>query len=105
MRAVLIQNALDSMVNRCRRCQNAAGHCLSNELRLNDQLDLNLVDICLANALQILCKSLLCFQKFGRLTDYSKIAKNLTGKVLNVQIRIVYLTKFSTDFNNLGLQI
>ena len=36
---------------------------------INDQLDLNLVDICLDNTLQILCKSLLCstqkLPKFG----------------------------------------
>ena len=34
-----------------------------------DQLALNLVDICLANALYMLCKFLLCFQKFVRLTN------------------------------------
>ena len=39
-----------------------------------DQLALNLIDICLGNTLQILCKSLLCFAKIGK-TEYSKISK------------------------------
>ena len=34
-----------------------------------DQLALNLVDICFDNTLQILCKSLLCFAKLGKI-DY-----------------------------------
>ena len=39
-----------------------------------DQLALDLVDICIDNTLQILCKSLLCFAKIGKI-DYSKFAK------------------------------
>ena len=33
---------------------------------INDQLALNLLDICLDNTLQVLCKSLLCFAKLVR---------------------------------------
>ena len=32
-----------------------------------DQLALNLVDICYDNTLEILCKSLLCFAKLGKI--------------------------------------
>ena len=39
-----------------------------------DQLALNLVDIFLVNTLKILCKSLLCLAKIGKI-DYPKIAK------------------------------
>ena len=42
---------------------------------INDQLVFSLVDICLDNMLLILCKSLLCFAKIGKIDDYSKIAK------------------------------
>ena len=41
---------------------------------MNDQVALNLVDICLYDTPQILCKSLLCFAKIWKI-DYSKIAK------------------------------
>ena len=36
-----------------------------------DQLALNIVDICLRKTLQMLCKSLLCFAKTGKI-DYFK---------------------------------
>ena len=40
-----------------------------------DQLAFNLVDICLYNMLQILCNSLLCFAKIGKIDDQSKLPK------------------------------
>ena len=40
-----------------------------------DQLTLNLVDICLNNTLQILCKSLLCFSQMGKVNYTQKSPK------------------------------
>ena len=34
---------------------------------INDQLALNLVDICLDNTLHVLCKSLLCFSNIWKI--------------------------------------
>ena len=51
--AILIQNAFDCMISRCRRCQNAAGHFFPVNNDIN-KLALNLVDICLGNSVQIL---------------------------------------------------
>ena len=42
---------------------------------ITDQLAFNLVDSCLDITLQILCNSLLCLAKIGKIDDYSKIAK------------------------------
>ena len=39
------------------------------------QLTWNLIDICLDNMLQILCKSLLCFAKIGNIGYTQKSAK------------------------------
>ena len=36
---------------------------------ITDQLAFNVVDICLANMLQILCNLLLCFAKIGKIDD------------------------------------
>ena len=68
------------------------------------QLALNLVDICLDNKLQILCKSLLCFAKIWKI-DWSKSAKIWLVKFCMFNFKIVYLAQFSTDFNSLDLKI
>ena len=56
-------------------------------LVINDQLKcaLNLVDICLDDTLQILCKLLLCSTKFWK--NYFKILKNFACKIINVQLQ------------------
>ena len=69
-----------------------------------DQFTLNLVDICLDNTLQILCKLLLCFAKIGNI-DYSKIAKTWIVTFCIFNFKIVYHAKFSMDFNSLDLKI
>ena len=61
---------------------------------LIEQLSLNLGDVCLDNTLQMLCKSLLCFAKFGKI-DYTQILKKLACKIFN--FKVVYLAQFSTD--------
>ena len=59
---------------------------------MNDQLALNLVDICLDNTIHILRKSLLCFAKILR--------------ILNFQLQnSMYLALFSMDFNKFDLKI
>ena len=70
-----------------------------------DQLALKLVDICLDNTLQMLCKSLLCFAKINREDCLSKMPKIWIVKFYRFNFKIVYLAHFSTDFNNLGIKI
>ena len=69
-----------------------------------DQLDLRLVDICLANRLQISCKSCVCCAKIGKI-DCSNIAKIWLLKFSMFNFKIAYLTHFSADFNNLDLKV
>ena len=69
-----------------------------------DQLALNLIDIGLDNPLQILYKSFALLSKLGKI-DCSKVTKIWLVKFCMVNFKIVYLTQFSTDFNNLGFKI
>ena len=62
-----------------------------------DQLDLNTADIFLGNTLQILCKSLLCFAKTGKI-DYSKIVKIWPVKFCRFNFKMVYLAQFLNGF-------
>ena len=68
-----------------------------------DKLALNLVDICLDNTLQILCKSLLYFAAIGK-HYYSKITKIWLLKFCTFNFKTVFLAQFLTDFNNLDLK-
>ena len=69
-----------------------------------DQLALNLVGICLDKTLQISCKLLPSFVKIEKI-DYSKIAKIWLVKFCMFNFRLAYFTQFSTDLNNLDLEI
>ena len=52
MPALLMQYAFDGIVNRCKRCQNAAGYSFSSVM--NEKLAVNSVDTCLVNATDIM---------------------------------------------------
>ena len=69
---------------------------------LNNQSDSNLVDNCPLNSLQISCKSLNIFIRFQKSTT-TKSPKFVKFSEFN--FKIVYLTRFSSDFNFLGLKI
>ena len=69
-----------------------------------DQSALNLVDICLDNKLQILCKSLLCFAKIGKI-DHSEIAKIWLVNFSMFNFKTAYFALFLTVFLNLDLKI
>ena len=71
---------------------------------ITDQLSLNLVDICLNNTLQISCRSFLCFANIGKI-DYSKTAKIWLVKFFMFNVKIAFLSQFSTDLNNLDLKV
>ena len=49
----IIKYAFDGMTDRCQRCQNAGEHYFPVNIVVNNQLHLNLVNICLCNALKI----------------------------------------------------
>ena len=104
MAIVLIQTAFNSMISRRRWCQNAAGRSFPNESHTINQLGLNLVDICLDATLQILCKSLLYLEKFGKVDD-SETAKIWLVKFYTFNYKVEYLAQFVTDFTNLYLKI
>ena len=90
MAAVLLQNAFDGMVNSRRDVKMLLGILFPMNYVIIDQLALNLADIFLNNTLQILCKSLLCFQKIEK-TDWSKTAKIWLMKFCMFNFKIVYL--------------
>ena len=71
---------------------------------LNNQLALNLVDICLDSTLQVLCKSLPYYVNIHKI-DYSKIVFFWFLKFEMFNFKIVYFTQFLADFNYLGLKI
>ena len=99
MLTVLIQNVFVGMINR---------KLLNIPFPMNhiitDQLALSLVNICLGNTLQILCKSLLCFAKIWKI-GCSKVAKVWLVKFSIFCFKIVYLAQFSSDFHILDLKI
>ena len=77
MPSVLLQNAYNGMVNRCRGCQLKCCwvFLLQVIMLIIDPLSLNLVYICLNDMLKILyVKSYHALQEIGNI-DYSKIAK------------------------------
>ena len=103
MPTVLIQNAFDGMV-----WYLMANMLLDIPFPMNnviiDQLALTLVDICLDNTLQILCKSMLCFARIQKIY-YLKLAKNLACEILYVQLQNSISRLVLNRFNILDVNI
>ena len=98
------QISFDGTTKRCKRFQNASGQSFPNErCKKSVRLEFGMVDIYLGSILQVSRKLSLHFVSIQK-KSYLENRQILTSKTFCCQLhKLVYLTQFSLDFNNLGL--
>ena len=78
------------------------GHSLIKNI-VNNELNLNSVDICFGNTMPMSCKSL---QRIGKLATSKSPEfglQNFECSTSKCNFKMVYLTRPSSDFNNLKI--